>query len=109
MGVHINPARGDDGTVGVERFSRRTRDGTAHLNDAAIAHGHIATYRRATGPVDERPALDHVIEHRSLPCRGPTVQKMVIRSQVCRLRARSTGGGAMDFHHCPVVVARSAT
>ena len=65
MGVHVHPAGGHQGAVGVDRLRRRLRDG-ADPDDPAVTHPHVRRVRRRTGPVDDRAAPDHHIEHRAL-------------------------------------------
>ena len=63
VGVHIDPARGDDCSIGIDDAARRLGNRAPNLNDEAIADADVATGSWGARPVDDAAAPDDVIEH----------------------------------------------
>jgi hypothetical protein len=66
VGVHVDPAGGDQQSVGIDLALARPGL-AADRGDAAIVDGDIAAERRLAAAVDDLAATDHGVVHRSLP------------------------------------------
>ena len=91
VGVHVDPARRDDRTVGVDHLAGGLVDGAADGHDHAVTYADVTGDRRGAGPVDDRSTLDHVIEH-VVPLRSVQFPPVTVPSLAPPPRALITPG-----------------